>query len=783
MEEFPKSETKEEQNENDESFSENVESEDINPNEEMSDQKETASSKTPRIVTSFNPIEVKETPEVLVKSSFMTTKPVSSSSQKKESKMKPTKETVNQLKEKVKAVEKQLSNLNIDQEETEKFKYTPTEREGLIRENVDKQDGSSFLVFPELGNINLWIDMNNSQGTKVNKAPLNSKTLLRFLDVIRSLGIPFESKNLCIKNFLKDVLKKILEFQYRDISDASETTLLKLKDGYVYENGIVYFDPTEAIYKINRELILSLLEVGIKKGILETEKGKSKNDKQKKFQYQQMAKQLLEIYDSAPNEESIKQLSEILESSDVGNQIENEKLIEYIIRYEPNNSKMKLEKNLSSSENQRKIQEYAIESKLDLVFENMGKDIESILLGLPRSDDATQRLNRNYAQLISEIKDTVNDDVTAFLPKETTANGQCVPPKLNIKLKDGIVVEDILKNWTIPNEAAETIAITVTNSKGMKEVKLVKPCTYPEELKYNWIPSESREDLERAFRLWRYRFLPGSDFKKLLYDLKTKPHQMDENGIHYIFANLNGLWYKLSEAEFDLNPTEYELDMGLNSLNKENDVPTLRSWMNNLQMKNGKKTEKESGENMELSTSIAWWDVYPLIYILLNLPPPSDYLNVNVVKMNSWNQNLPTGGKQFKMFSDVPLKYFRASLISMYGDFQKDDSVEKCREKFIKNVFKDIKLYAAKLDFDELENTDEFTPTEKYADIIGQIWDFGSNQSCMVMSDELVKIQNLSKDDLRNVLLYSANFSNTATTLLDSEINSQLNMIRLKKNT
>jgi hypothetical protein len=406
--------------------------EETTPKQEELEEKDFSEVKTGkgRVIASYSPIEITETDSI----------PITIPQESKTIQSDKLKNEINRdklfekLKEQVQNIDEKLSNYKSISNDEKKYEYTPANTEKPVKELPDVKDGDSFLIFPNLGHVITWIPMIDSQGNNVNKIPLNSRALLQFLDNIRSVGIPFETEKetICIKNFLKDVLKKILEFQYRDIDDAPESIRTKLKNGYIYENGIIYFDPKENIQRINEKFILkmffSVFQEESIKSILESEKTKNiKDDPKMKAFYLDLARKILEIYDYSPSELSIKNFVEIIKNETKFT--DNKEIVNFVLKYKPISPKS-MSSFISGYEMRKKIEHDVIESKLNDVFEDMGNDIESILLGLPRNDDSTKRLNRNYTLLLNDIKATVNNDIKAFLPIEDKGNGVYVPPKI-----------------------------------------------------------------------------------------------------------------------------------------------------------------------------------------------------------------------------------------------------------------------------------------------------------------------------------------------------------------
>jgi hypothetical protein len=396
-------------------------------------------------------------------------------------------------------------------------------------------------------------------------------------------------------------------------------------------------------------------------------------------------------------------------------------------------------------------------------FPNYRNKIVQFCMWYPDVSRQEERMQEGYGTLVKDLRKHLG--ARAFIPEtkppmeatvvankgkskgiETVkAKPDVCPPVHDVTIGD-IKAKNFLRNWT------EVDTNTVLLKKGEKDYQQVRECRVPNSMRYSWIPIEYRRQVEELYNLVQFKYAPDVDeFKTTIYNLlkhndnpdDSIPEElqfMNKNEERVMFmGGTDGKGYIVSLAYVNLNWNPRPKREGV----KEGEH-TLREW---------------------LLEKMADWEYYPLIFVIMNIPPPKNHgtpESPGLYSRAGYIHKVKRNGLELeRMYSDAPVKAFRDQMIEYYvNKVRKGESYDDCLERFIKGVYEDVKRK------DMIAKLPPGCP-EKYRNLLTELFEYGGDVNVcssdkVIVSNSNIKpptktltkeeIESLSKAEINNML-------------------------------
>lgn len=439
-----------------------------------------------------------------------------------------------------------------------------------------------------------------------------------------------------------------------------------------------------------------------------------------------------------------------------------------------------VEKEISEDEINRiadRFMAYIFDGAGEAIHNFVLPEIESFIMGCPNPFTEKRILSRNFALLEQGILEANKGKKDIFLPgtvidpntgKKLTRK---IPPpaKLTLKLKikgKEKSYPDILRNWTKEDRSKGLYYKEEEdpNNPSQKQLNLYYLCTYPEEMKFSWVPAEYK-DIYENYGLIQHAYMNRDQFFQSYIKIQKMEKQRELSGMPQLedvkkeisTSSFNSGSGEETGSETDTNEKmapmtldpylirvgnrlfraetkQIELDwenQGFLDYGPE-DRPTLREFIN--------------GKIKELGYD--WWYVYPLVYLMYNLQPPRDryaLVDRNLHRFRFNNKDYVVMG------GDTPMKYIRRALVQLFGENNDKKKLSSDAKQWIfcRNVMKAIRNSSAlKLDPSLTADSEEI-PT-RYQDILKEIYkiDMENQDTAVPVNEFLSKLSEQPLEEL-----------------------------------
>jgi hypothetical protein len=302
----------------------------------------------------------------------------------------------------------------------------------------------------------------------------------------------------------------------------------------------------------------------------------------------------------------------------------------------------------------------------------------------------------------------------AFLPAnikdiQTGKSKDVCPPApmdfyINLPNGQTRVLKNFLRNFTYYDPNKKTLQLF-----GMTGVKEVIECSPRPDEADSWIPIEDRADVEAAYNLQEFKYLPAAEFRDYMVAI-TSPLSEDDPIIRsydnegHAFINIqmpDGGAYRIYLAEVALQfpPCPRREDKG----------QSLREWC---------EIQMSTMDNAEM---------YPFWHVILNVDPPLNegFPDQPGVLARYIYTTKSKGLELRRLYADAPLSVFQSRMIQIYGkDMLVTDDHDTCLQKFIDNVYNTMR----KKGIGKLPDT----PDQKYVNILTKLFEYGGHIGCSI---------------------------------------------------